>query len=83
MSKYVTRFEEIVTGKQLFRSTKVMENIVIPEGIRPFPDRNAVYKKMELIPVEEWETPKERMFKEAEKYEDSDIQSSPDIKEEA
>jgi len=43
-TKYATVFEEEETGNKLIRSGRVIGNeIIIEEGTRPFPDRNAKY----------------------------------------
>lgn len=49
-TRFVTEFRG-PEEKQLFRSGRFVGTLVIPEGERPFPDRDAVYEVVEVHKV--------------------------------
>ena len=47
-TRYVTEFRERETGNELWRSGRFIGTYVVPEGERPFKDREAYYDIVEV-----------------------------------
>lgn len=52
-TRYATEFRETETGAELWRSGRFIGEYVVPEGRKPFPDREAVYEVVTIHDVGE------------------------------